>query len=291
MLFVTDLLKVFLRIILDLVWIELGEINDLKIIFKINKKNIEYEQLYYMEFFSQRFDDIKKSKNPEVINDFLIKLSKSPNIEYFSILDYFIDEIDIQILEKVKLNLVFLIGEIGKGSVIDTKYLEFLSKTYYSSDRWIRNEIIQAFGKILKKTEISQDAIELIGYAINDEYPPIKVNALRILLDLDDIPLFVRRNLFFTLNLKNSELEELCVKIFEKFLPDFNKLFNSLNYSDNYLILKPKAIRSLLIIYFKSPINLESFRKKISSSNWEIEHRERYLKEIDTYEKILLKKI
>ena len=166
MLFVTDLLKVFLRIILDLVWIELGEIYDLKIIFKINKKNIEYEQLYYMEFFSQRFDDIKKSKNPEVINDFLIKLSKSPNIEYFSILDYFIDEIDIQILEKVKLNLVFLIGEIGKGSVIDTKYLEFLSKTYYSSDRWIRNEIIQAFGKILKKTEISQDAIELIGYAI-----------------------------------------------------------------------------------------------------------------------------
>lgn len=244
-----------------------------------------------MELIKLKFDKIKESNNPDIINDFIFKLSENPEKEHLVFLKYFIVNLDTQIFDKIKLNLIFLIGEIGKISTLDAKCLQFLVDTYFKSDRWIRNEIIQAFGKILKKTEISQDAIKLIGYAINDEYPPIKVNALRILLNLDDIPLFVRRNLFFTLNLKDSELEELCVKIFEKFLPDFNELYNSLNYSDNYLILKPKAIRSLLIIYFKSPINLESFRKKISSSNWEIEHRERYLKEIDTYEKILLKKI
>ena len=40
-----------------------------------------------MELFKQEFDDIKKSGNPEIINDFLIKLSKSPNPEYFSFLN------------------------------------------------------------------------------------------------------------------------------------------------------------------------------------------------------------
>lgn len=244
-----------------------------------------------MELIKLKFDKIKESNNPDIINDFIFKLSENPEKEHLVFLKYFIANLDTQIFDKIKLSLVFLFGEIGKISTLDAKCLQFLVDTYFKSDRWIRNEIIQAFGKILKKTEISQDAIKLIGNAINDEYPPIKVNALRILLNFDDIPLFVRRNLFFTLNLKDLELEELCVKILEKFLPDFNQLFNSLNYLDNYLILKPKAIRTLLLIYFKSPINLESFRKKISSSNWEIEHRERYLKEIDTYEKILLKKI
>lgn len=244
-----------------------------------------------MELTKLKFDKIKEAKDPDIINDFIIKLSENPEKEHLVFLKYFIDNLDTQIFDKIKLSLIFLLGEIGKISTLDAKYLQFLVDTYFKSDRWIRNEIIQAFGKIIKKTEISQDIIKLIGYAINDEYPPIKVNALRFLLNLDDIPLFVIRNLFLTLNSKDLELEQLCVKIFEKFLPDFNKLFNSLNYSDNYLILKTKAIRTLLLIYFKSPINLESFRKKISSSNWEIEHRERYLKEIDTYEKILLKKI
>ena len=77
----------------------------------------------------------------------------------------------------------------------------------------------------------------------------------------------------------------------DKFLPDFNQLVNSLNYNDNYKTLKPYTIRTLLLIYFRSPLNLESFREKISNLNWEVEYKEIYIKEIDTYEKILLKKI
>ncbi len=244
-----------------------------------------------MQLFKQEFEDIKKSSNPETINEFLIKLSKSPNIEYFSMLDYFIDEIDTQIFEKVKLNLVFLIGEIGKASVIDTKYLEFLPKTYYSSDRWVRDEVVQSIGKISKKTVIGKKLIKLLGYAINDDYIPIRINALRSILDLEKLPLFVWRNIFLALNSNNSELEAISTKILEKFLPDFNQVLNPLNHLDNYKILKPNAIRALLLIYFRSSINLESFRESIKTSNWDIKYKDIFIKEIDTFGKILLKRL
>jgi len=244
-----------------------------------------------MEPFKQKFEDIKESENPDHINDFLIKLSESPNIEYLIILDYFIDNLDIQILEKVKLNLVFLIGEIANLSTIDTKYLDFLSKTYNSSDRWVRDEVIQAIRKIAKKTVIGERIIKLVGYAINDDYPPIRINALKTLVVLERLPLFVWKNIFLVLNSKNSELEAISANVFDKFLPDFHQLFKLLKYLDNYKILKPNAIRFLLLIYFRTPFNLESFRESIATSDWEIEYKKIYLQEIDIYEKILLKSL
>ena len=115
-----------------------------------------------MEILKNKFEEIKKAKNPEVINDFLMKLSEDPNIEYLNLLQYFIDNLETQTFEKVKLNIIFLLGEIGKLSTLDFKYLEFLLKAYYKSDRWVRNEIIQAFGKISKNTKLTDDIFKLI---------------------------------------------------------------------------------------------------------------------------------
>jgi len=237
------------------------------------------------------FNSVKSSKNPAEINDFLVEISKKPQKEYLKFLEFFIKDLDIDIFEKIKFNLIYLIGEIGNLIPLEQKYLKFLVNTYYNSDRWVRNETVQAIKKITINTKLIDEVIKLIGYAINDEYLPIRVNALKVLLNLDDIPLSIMRNLFLALNSKELELERLCINIFEKFLPDFNELINLLNYSDNYLVLKPKAIRTLLLIYFKSPFNLESFRKIISSLNWKIEFKERFLREIDTYEKIIIKNI
>ena len=244
-----------------------------------------------MELLNNNFDEIKRAENPEIINDFLIKLGKDPNEDYLKYIDYFMDNLDTQIFDKVKLNLIFLVGEIGKLTILDERYLTFLIETYYTSDRWIRSEIIQAFGKISTNLDITDEVIELIGNAVNDDYSPIKVNALQVMLHLKELPPGVRRNIFQALNSKDSELEAFCVKILDKFLPDYNQLVNSLNYSDNYKILKPYTIRTLLMVYFLSPLNLEPFRQKISNSNWEIEYKEIYLNEIDTYEKILFKKL
>ncbi len=244
-----------------------------------------------MVFFSEEFDEIKKSKNPDLINDFLIKLSTTPKLEYFTILDYFIDNLDLQIFEKVKINLVFLIGEIAKVSNIDQKYLDFLSKTYYSSDRWVRDEIIQAIRKISKKVIIREEIVQLVGYAINDEYLPIRINALKTLLDLEKMPLLVWRNILLALNSKDSEIVAISANIFDKFLPDYHQLLDSLNHLENYKILKRNGLRSLLLIYFRSSINLESFRKSIATLDWEIEYKEKYFQEIDIFERILLKNL
>lgn len=241
-----------------------------------------------MELMKNNFEELK---DPEEINDFLIKLSENPSIEELKCIKHFIDNLDAPFFEKIKLNLIFLLGEIGKSTPLEELYLNFLVETYYTSDRWIRNEIIQSIGKISEKIEITDEVIKLIGYAINDDYSPIKVNALEVLLNLRELPIFVRRNVFQALNSKDSELEAFCVKVFDKFLPDLNQLFDSLNYLENYKILKPKAIVALMLVYFKSPLNLELFRQKVLESNWEEDHKKIYLKEMDTYEKILLKRI
>jgi len=244
-----------------------------------------------MELLKQEFDNIKESNNPVIINDFIIKLSENPNIDNLIYLEYFIETLETQTFDKIKLNLIFLLGEIGNLSTLDFKFLNFLLETYYKSDRWVRNEIIQAFGKILSNTNLLEDIIKLIGNAINDDYSPISISALKALLKLKEIPSFVRRNIFLALNKKNAEVEAGCVKILEKFLPSFHQLFKSLDYSKNYQLLKPKAIKTILLIYFRFPLDLESFRQLISNTDWEGEYKEIYLKEIDTYEKILLKRI
>lgn len=244
-----------------------------------------------MEILKNKFEEIKKAKNPEVINDFLMKLSEEPSIEYLNLIQYLIDNLETQTFEKVKLNIIFLLGEIGKLSILNLKYLDFLLEFYYKSDRWVRNEIIQAFGKISKNTKLTDDIFKLIGYAINDDYSPIRVNALKIILDLEYLPHFVQRNLYYIMNLHDSELEPLCVRIFERLLSDYNQLFDSLNNSTNYKILNLRAFRVLLFIYFKSPINLETFRQKISKSKWEDDYKENFLKEINMYEKLLLRRL
>lgn len=244
-----------------------------------------------MELEKNSFEEIKKTKDPEKINDFLIKLSEDPYEDYLEYIEYFKNDLDAQIFEKIKLNLVFLLGEIGKLTALENKFINILMDTFYSSDRWIRNEIIQAIGKISTKTNLTEDVIKLIGYAVNDEYPPIKVNALQVILNFEDLPLTIMKNIFQALNSKDFELEFLCIKILEKFLPDYNQLFFSLNYQENYKILKTKAIRALLLAYFRSVLNIESFRQKISTSNWEIDYKKDFIKEINMYEKILLKKL
>ncbi len=55
-----------------------------------------------MEILKNKFEEIKKVKNPEVINDFLMKLSEEPSIEYLNLIQYFIDNLETQSFQKIK---------------------------------------------------------------------------------------------------------------------------------------------------------------------------------------------
>jgi len=233
------------------------------------------------------FEEIKKSKNSEDINNFLIKLSNSPSRDHLNLLEFFISNLNPEILDKIKINLIFTLGEIGKSNVLNEQFLSYIVNSYYTSDRWVRNEIIQTIGKISKHAKLSEELIKLIGSAVNDEYIPIKKNTLGVLLKLEKLPNL--KNMLRVLGSKNTEVVERSIEVLFKFIPNSTQLFDSLNSSDNYQFLKIKGLRTILLFYFKSIIDLESFREKILNSTWEKEKKEDFLKEIEFYERILLK--
>jgi hypothetical protein len=244
-----------------------------------------------MELFKQEFEEVKGSSDPEIINDFLIKISKSPNEEHLDYLRYLIENLNTQILEKVILNLVFALGEIGGITSIEDYYQNFAYETYNHSDRWVRNEIIQAIEKISKNSKLNENVVQLIGNALNDDYQPIKLNTLKVLRNLEALPDFVFKNFFQVLNSKDSEVLEECNRVLQKFRLYLYGLFGILNRFNNYKILKPRAIRSLLLIQFKSMIDVESFRELIVNSNWDEVFKVNYLKEIDTFQRIMAKNL
>ena len=244
-----------------------------------------------MELKKQKFDEIKKSNNPDLINDFIIELSENPSKEHLGYLNYFIESTDAQILNKIKLNLMYLLGEIGNLTPLPEDYLKLIVEEYYKSDRWVRNEIIQAISKISKKSELNEKTVELLSNALNDEYIPIKINTLNLLLNFKRLPDNILINLIRLMNSRDSEILEGCRKVFDKIPQQADRIFLVLNVIDKYKILKPRGIRTLLLIQFKSIINAESFREMIVNSNWEENYKKNYLKELDTFESILLKNI
>ncbi len=240
-----------------------------------------------MELIKKSFEEIKKTRNQEEINMFLVKLSKNPIEDYLNILEYFINNLEPEIMNAIKLNLIFLLGEIGKTTALKREFINFILNMYSTSDRWVRNEIIQTIEKISNHSQLSEDIINLIENALNDEYSPIRHNVLKVLLKLEKQPNV--RNIFQILNSKEPELVEIGLEVLIKHFPSNNQLFNSLNTSENHRILKSKAIRTLLLFYFRSIIDLDSFRNFIIKSTWLNDFKEKYLKEIEIYERILLK--
>jgi len=244
-----------------------------------------------MELINKSYKEAKDSGNAEKINDFLIVLSKNPKKEYLNFFDFFVEELPEETYEKIILNFVYLLGEIGNLTPLSESYLTLLYDTYHKSDRWIRNEIIQAIDKISKNTELNEKTVELISNALNDEYSVIKISTLKLLLNFKNLPDSILKNLIRLMNSKDSEILEGCRRILKRIPQQPDRIFNLLNRSDNYKILKPRGIRSLLLIQFKSIVNTESFREMILNSNWDKTNKENYIKEINTFERILMKNL
>jgi hypothetical protein len=239
-----------------------------------------------MELLKNKFEEVKKTEDVEEINNFLINLSKNPRIEYLPFIEFFMKNLEPQIIEKIKMNLIFFLGEIGESNSLKMEFLDFISNSYYTSDRWIRHEIIESIGKISLYTKLPEDLVTLVGVSINDEYIPIKKSALKVLLELEDLPNL--RGVLQVLNSKDAKLVESGLKVLKKSIPHSTLLFKTLDSSDNYQCLKVIAIRTLLLTFFKSIVELESFRDDVLNSSWENDYKENYLKEIETYLRILL---
>jgi hypothetical protein len=236
----------------------------------------------------EKFNRVKKSKNPEEIDDFLIEIGRNPQIDYLPFIEYFMENCDPPLFHKIKLNLIYTLGEVGKLKKIPVKFSKFLISEYNGSDRWVRDEVIKSFEKLSSNTILDDSVIKLLGIASNEEYQPISINSLKILSKrIDILPKTILSNILNVFNSSSSDLRELASEVLTKIVKNEEELFESLLQNDNYKILKKNAIRSLLVIYFNSIFSLESFRQKIIESKIESLHKDIILNEIKIYKSIL----
>ena len=101
--------------------------------------------------------ELVKSEDTNLINNFLIEASRQPDNKDLKKINFLIKDASKSVLEKIKLNLIYFLGEFGKVQKLDTIYLQFLVTSYYNSDRWIRNEILETFNKLSKENELSDE--------------------------------------------------------------------------------------------------------------------------------------
>ena len=233
---------------------------------------------------------IQDNKNPQEINDILIKLSKSPNEKILVIVDYFLDSLNSTILNKIKLNLIFLLGAIGSVTVLNRKYLNFLIESYFNSDRWVRKEIIESFLVILQNHEYNNEIFQIIELALNEDYFPIKKNALSVLMILKEIPKKLVLTVLRLLDTNNEEIIEMGLKILKSGVQTGDELFELLNISKNYTSLNKSIVRVLILEYFDSISELESFKEKIGFSKWEEEYKILCNTEIKSFQRVLNRK-
>ena len=244
-----------------------------------------------MKNFEETFLRIKNSEDSEAINDFLIELGNNPREEYLSYLDYFMKECQPSLVKNIKINLIYVLGQIGKYTKVTDDYIDYLYEEYFKSDRWVRNEILQALDSIAIHTKLPEKCQKAIELALVDDYLPIKTNALSFVLHLDSLPNAVMSKLIGILSSSEPKLLDSLSKVFDKYSINDNQLFEIINQDNHFMRMDKQSIRRLFIVYFKSVLDLESFRKLIIDSSWSNKHKELFLKELYTFEKILLKNL
>ncbi|MBD3215077.1 MAG: hypothetical protein GF311_20890 [Candidatus Lokiarchaeota archaeon] len=236
----------------------------------------------------KNFERIKKSHDPEKINDFIINLSEYPKKATWEIIDYFLEDLEQEIFENIKINLTYLIGKISLVQNVPEKYLNFLIEIYYQSDKWVRNEIIKSFEIIIENQKPNKRIIDLLKISIKEDYIPIKKNTLGAISKIENVEFAIIKNILIEMDTRDSEILNRCKNILKNQIKNEKQLFEILNEENSYTLIKLRAFRNILTSFFKSLINIEPFRNRIEQSNWENSYKIKYLEEIDTFQKILL---
>lgn len=230
--------------------------------------------------------------DPEKINEFIIEMSNNATEEELSIIDYLIKNINSSTFEKVALNIAYLIGEIGNKILIPQKYVDLLHSIYFKSDRWIRDEVIQALFKTHGKKPISEKTLNLINIALKEDYERIRKNALLFVKELKVVRPDILKSIFYILNEENETIYILSSQIIQKLRMNEEGLFFLLNNSSFLKNINKRIFRKILTIFFDNPLkmtSLKNFRTRVIDSEWGENKKEMFIREIDTYSRIFFK--
>ena len=85
-----------------------------------------------MTILEDKFESLKKSQDPNEINDFLIELGKNLDLDLEKYLRFFIENLEPQLISKISLNLIWLLGEIASKSKLNQFFIDyiFISSAY-----------------------------------------------------------------------------------------------------------------------------------------------------------------
>ncbi|MHA1191314.1 MAG: hypothetical protein ACTSP9_03340 [Promethearchaeota archaeon] len=228
-----------------------------------------------------------KSENYDDINEFLIEASKTPNLKNLIDIDYLITNSQDSFLYHFTINLVFLLGEIGKNHFLSDNYINFLIKTYFKSDRWIRNEILLAFSKSIRIDELFKNILDVIEFALVDDYDPITISALTIVHYTKKIPERFFPKIIKNIESKNPKIVQKSIKALKKHMKSTNVLYEILLKENTINLYSKQILRSLLLTFFKEVNLVEEFKEKIMNSDLDLAKKESLISEIKTYQRIL----
>ena len=228
-------------------------------------------------------------KDYNSINDFLIEISKSPNEKDLTYIDTLMNVRNLELRENYILNLVYYLGELGKRVILDAKYIIFMNNVYFQSDRWVRNEILSSILKFIHKIKPSEDIFNIIINAISDEYQPIKLNAIRILDQIDIFPEDILIRVILSLKSNDSEIIPFSTQVIRKNIKSNQNLIILLEkLKDIDPSVELTLIRNLLTNLYESVMELERFREDLLKSNLSEDYKNKFLNEIKIMQKILL---
>ncbi len=234
---------------------------------------------------------IKRIQNnindPNIINEILIELSRKPKSTYFKAVDYLLKNVSKENLRRININLVYLLGELGILIPLNQKYITFLFDTFYNSDRWVRSEILTSLEKNVDAIKDIDKFLPLLSAAMNEEYENNVINALKVLLNLKEIPLTLFKSFLAVLNKDVPNFKEYLDKILKKYLNDESIIFNLLDEDNNYLMLKPHGFRLILQSFLPIAEKINKFQALIKNSDWEPSQKFMFLKEINIVKNLI----
>ncbi|MHA1671029.1 MAG: hypothetical protein ACTSV5_10725 [Promethearchaeota archaeon] len=228
-----------------------------------------------------------KSENYDAINEFLIEASKTPQLKNLIDIDYLITNSQDSLLYHFAINLIFLLGEIAKNHFLSDNYIKFLTETYFKSDRWMRNEILLAISKSIRIDELFKKILDVIEFALVDDYDPIILNALMVISRTKTIPERFLPKIIKNLESKSPKIVQDSVKVLKKHLESIDILYEILLKKNNINLYNKQIFRSLLLNFFNDVHSVKDFKKKIIDSDLDLDKKKKLISEIKIYEGIL----
>jgi len=240
-----------------------------------------------MNDHNKNLEDNVKTENYEAVNEYLIEATKNPQLKNLLDIEYLIKNSQDSFFYHFAINLIYLLGEIGRNHFLGDCYIKFLVETYFKSDRWIRNEILLAFSKSIRIDDLFQRILDVIEFALVDDYDPIIINALTVVYHVKRIPESYYPKIIKNLESKNHIIVQESIKVLKKHVESID-MFYKILMEDNIINLYSKQVlRSILMTFFTNIDQVEDFKEKIVKSDLNISKKESLISEIKTYQRIM----